>query len=274
MKTGTFKNGMAWASMGEGSKIALLIPGGPGNPAPGKGVGSKAPFKLLVGLIRSDFRLISVARPRNMPKGHTVADMAKDYADMIQAEFDGCVELIVGSSYGGIIAQYLAANHDSCFKHIVVHVAACDISPEGKNIDYAFAKEMSEGRPIAAGFEFSRGLFPETQFPWLMKWMMGLFVWLTSRNQHEFFESDMLIEGEAERQFNSREVLPKIRVPVLLIAGETDFYFPKELTLETQELIPNCSLQMYEGKGHVEAAFDARMCSDIQNFMGSSIDRH
>ncbi|MEM7019513.1 MAG: alpha/beta hydrolase [Pseudomonadota bacterium] len=266
-KTGIFSNDMAWSSVGDGNKVVIMIPGGPGNPTPGKGFMAKLEAKTFEPLLSAGYRLVNVARRRNMPHGHSVADMAQDYADMIAVEFNGRVDLIVGTSYGGIIAQYLAANHDNCFDNIVILVAACDISPE-KAVDYAFAKSIAEGKTFAAGAELSKTLFPGARFPWLARLAGGLMIWLTIKDgQHEYLASDVMVEAEAEMQFNSRAILPKINVPVLLIAGDKDVYFTEALTLETQMLIPDCQLQMYADKGHVEAASDSRAAEDILTFI-------
>lgn len=267
--TGVFNDGMAWSSVGDGDKVAILIPGGPGNLAPGSGFLARLEAKSLAPLLDAGYRLVTVTRRRNMPQGHSVADMAQDYADMIATEFDGRIELVIGTSYGGLIAQYLAAEHDHCFDHIVVLVAACDISQE-KSADYAFAKALSEGRNYAAGAEISGTLFPNWRFPRLARLTAGLLMWLSVRaGKHDFLASDVMVEAKAEMQFNSRAILSKISVPVLLIAGDKDTYFTEALTRETSSLIPNCQLRMYAGKGHVDAAIDRRVADDILAFVSS-----
>jgi len=259
---------MAWASEGEGDQIVISIPGGPGNPAPGS-----SDLKYFSRLVDAGYRVICVARCRNMPSGHSVEDMANDYAKMIDDEFDGQVKLIIGSSYGGIIAQYIAANHDQCFEHIVVHVAACQVDPVYREFDYGFAKKVSERKPVQAGMIMAKGLFPHRRFQSLVGVFLGFYVWFSMRKGHAHFCADTLIEGEAERLFNSRAVLPDVKVAVLLVAGDEDVYFPKELTLETESLIRDCQLRMYEGKGHIGAAVDPRFCDDILDFVAARFSR-
>ena len=77
---------------------------------------------------------------------------------------------------------------------------------------------------------------------------------------------DPLIEGRAEAAFDSRAVLPRITVPVLLIAGDRDLAFPKEVIEETARLVPDCTLVWYEGVGHVRAATSSRLPHDIVAF--------
>ncbi len=255
---------MAWLSMGEGDRVALAIPGGPGNSTP-----NLSSVKPLSGLVDAGYRVVCVARRRNMPQGHSVEDMARDYAELIATEFNGKVDLIIGSSYGGIVSQYIAAEHDHCFDHIVVHVAACQVHPESVMFDYRFAKAINEGKLFQAGMIMAAGLYAGARLRWIMQIVLGAYVWFVARSEHDTFASDTLVEGEAERNFDSRAVLPDIKVPVLLIAGGADIYFPMDLTLETASLIPDCHLRLYEGQGHVEAALDKRVCPDILDFINA-----
>ena len=264
LTSGVFSNGMAFAKWGDGDKVALAIPGGPGNEIP-SGIGLRLSLRPLKPLIDSGYAIWLVARRQGMPAGHSVEDMAADYADLIRDEFNGKVEVVVGSSYGGIIAQYLAANHEDTFGSVVVVVAACEVSPEGKVLDYEFAKAMSERRTTEAGATMVSGLFPRLP-QWLVR-PLGALVGRTMTGSHDSFASDILVEGKAEVAFDSRHALPNIRVPVLLIAGTDDMYFPLEVIEETAELIPDCTLRLYEGKSHVAAASDSRIASDILEFI-------
>ena len=263
---GTFDNSMTWSCYGDGDKVALMIPGGPGNLAPEIGWKGKLSIRPLLPLVEEGYRLVTVARPQNMPQGHSVADMAEDYAQMIATEFGGQVDLVIGGSYGGMIGQYLAADHPNCFKHMVILVAACEvIDPEG--IDQQYAQAIAEGRHFAAGAVMSKSLYPDAGFPLLPKLMIGLLTKLGAGNAHEYWANDIVIEAEAERTFDAREALPRITVPVLLLGGDKDGYFPEPLMRETADLIPNCTMRLYEGASHMQAAMDKRVASDILEFV-------
>jgi hypothetical protein len=56
-------------------------------------------------------------------------------------------------------------------------------------------------------------------------------------------------------------------VPVLLVCGDEDLHFPKEVYEETARLIPDCTLRMYEGIGHVGAVRDKRFPQDVLDFV-------
>jgi pimeloyl-ACP methyl ester carboxylesterase len=77
-----------------------------------------------------------------------------------------------------------------------------------------------------------------------------------------------MVEAEAVAAFDAREILPEIRVPVLLIGCDRDFDFPKEVYEETARLIPDCTLRMYENETVLQAGSDKRLPRDVLDFVG------
>jgi pimeloyl-ACP methyl ester carboxylesterase len=261
-----FPNRMAYARWGSGPKTLLLIPGGPGNTVP-----SGMRLSMLLGatrpLVEDGYTVWAVARKQDMPKGHTMADMAEDYAGLIADEFGGKVDLVVGVSYGGVIDFYLAARHPDRFGHIAIVGAAYDANEQGKTLDYDFAKLLSEGRNGEAGALMLRFMAPSLRVPGVARVLGAVLVRLMYGETHPYFASDMMVEAEAEMAFDAREVLPDISVPVLLVCGDEDMYIPKEVYEETARLIPDCTLRMYEGIGHVGAVRDKRFPQDVLDFV-------
>ena len=149
--TGIFPNGMAYVRWGTGAKTLLEIPGGPGNAFPTGGPALRMFQSQVRPFVENGYTVWGVVRKRNMPKGHTMADMADDYAGLIADEFGGKVDLVVGQSYGGMVGFYLAARHPDRFGHIAINVAGYEMSDEGKTLDYDFARLLSEGRNGEAG---------------------------------------------------------------------------------------------------------------------------
>ena len=265
--TGIFPNGMAYVRWGSGPKTLLWIPGGPGNTLP-----SGMRLSMLRGatrpLVDDGYTTWAVARKQNMPKGHAMADMAEDYAGLIADDFGGKVDLVVGVSYGGVIGFHLAARHPDRFGHIAIVGAAYDANQEGKALDYDFAKLLSAGRKNDAGaLMFREYMAPGLRMPGVARVIGALMVRQMYGETHPYFASDMMVEAEAEMAFNARDVLPGIAVPVLLVCGDEDRYIAKELYEETARLIPDCTLRMYRGVGHVGAVRDPRFPRDVLEFV-------
>ena len=265
--TGISASGMAYARWGEGAKTLLLMPGGPGNAAPG-GIGLWMMLRPFRRFVEEGYTIWYVARKRGMPEGHSIADMADDYAEFIEEELGGRVDVVLGTSYGGFIGFYLAARHPDRFGHIAIALAGYEVSERGKRIDYTFAERMSRGRPVEASRGMFEDYFPDVRIPGLARLfgeVMGRFGF---RGGHPEFASDVMVEADAEVAFDARPILPEIRVPVLLIGGGADFMFPEGYLEETARLIPDCTPRGYEGKDHMQAISDERLCPDVLEFIG------
>jgi pimeloyl-ACP methyl ester carboxylesterase len=263
--TGIFPNGMAYVRWGTGPKTLLFIPGGPGNAAP-SGMSMRM-FPLFRPLVADGYTAWYVARRRDMPKGHTIADMADDYAGLVANEFGGKVDLVVGVSYGGMIGFDLAARHPERFGHIAIAVAGYEVSEEGKTLDHDFARLLSEGRNGEAGALMVRSMAPGLRVPGAARVLGAVMGRIMAGEAHPSFASDVMVEAEAEVVCDARDVLPAIPVPVLLVCGDEDLYFPKEVYEETARLIPDCTLRMYDGAGHVGAIRDKRFAQDVLDFV-------
>ena len=96
VRRGAFPNGMEFLTWGAGSRKLLFIHGGPGSELP-KGLAGRMLRRWFGPFVKAGFTIWYVTRRRNMPRGHTVADMADDYADVITNQLDGRIDLLVGS---------------------------------------------------------------------------------------------------------------------------------------------------------------------------------
>ena len=82
--------------------------------------------------------------------------------------------------------------------------------------------------------------------------------------------ADVLVEVEAELAYDARPVLADIDVPVMLLCGDRDLFFPQELVDATVSQIRGCELVTYEGQGHVKVAASKRVPQDVLAF----VERH
>jgi pimeloyl-ACP methyl ester carboxylesterase len=263
-KYGIFENGIPYARYGEGKKSMLVFFGGPGNELP-KGLIFNF-FKKGLEPFVEDYTLYIVSRKSALNENYTTKDMADDYAEMIKNEFEGKVDVIIGTSYGGLIAQHLATDYPELFNYIVIAMAAHQISEEGKELDQKFAELLSNGRYKSAYALISNAIYPRGFKRRIYKalfWIVGAFV---RKPSSETFSKDVLIEAKAEVEHNATEILPRIKVPVLIICGDKDFYFPVEYVKEMANLIPKSSLKLYPNKGH-EIFEDKRFAKDVRDFI-------
>lgn len=268
LRKGTFPNGMEFSTWGSGSKTLLFLPGGPGSAIP-KGRLSQMSRRWFVPFVEAGYAIWLVTRRRSMPDGHTIEDMANDYAQVISEEFAGRVDLVLGESYGGMIAQYLAALHAGSFTHVAIVVAAAEVSDWGKEVDSRLASALERGDTVGFGMAFAEYVVPGRRSRWIRR-LVGPWIGRSLLSGRSYPPADLAVEIEAEMIFDSRPVLPDIEMPVLLIVGDRDRFFPMDVVEETVRLIPECTLVHYEGQGHMKVAASRRVVRDVLAFVERS----
>lgn len=261
---GAFANGMPYLRWGTGVRSLLFLQGGPGSapPAPGE---LRLMGRMFRPYVEAGYTLWIVSRRRHMGAGYTVADMADDFAEVIRDELGGRVDVVYGLSYGGLIAQYLAARHPDRAGRLVLVGAACEVSDSFKDVDYRWAAARAQPDPTAAGLAFAEYFVPGPHLRWLRRLLAPLLGRFTTAEGVP--PEDLIVEARAEMSFDSRAVLPDITAPVLLLVGDRDRAFPKALVEETSRLIPDCTLVWRRGRGHVGTAMSRSTPRDVLDFL-------
>jgi pimeloyl-ACP methyl ester carboxylesterase len=204
--TGVFPNGMAYARTGHGPRTVIAIPGGPGNGAPTL----RAVGPALHGLLAEGYTCWAVTRRRGMPSGHTVADIADDYAALIAEEFGGRVDLLLGNSMGGMLGFYIAARHPDAIGRLATVAAAAWTRDEGKAADLAFAPALADGRRGDAAVAMLGVVAPHIPQT-VARLLTPVLMLLVVGDMHPSFMSDLLIEAEACARYDARDILSRSR---------------------------------------------------------------
>ena len=85
-------------------------------------------------------------------------------------------------------------------------------------------------------------------------------------DMHPAFMSDLLIEAEACARYDARDILASITIPVLVIGGDQDRYFPLEAYEETARLIPGAILRIHRGQGHMRVLGSGAAAREVIEF--------
>jgi pimeloyl-ACP methyl ester carboxylesterase len=216
--------------------------------------------------VEAGYAVWFVTRRRGMPAGHTVADMADDYADVISGELGGRVDLVVGESFGGMIAQYLAARHGHLCGCVAVVIAAAEVSPWGKEVDSRLAAALARGDSAGVGSAFAEYALPGERSRWARR-LLGPWIGRSLLSGKHYPPEDLLVETEAEMSFDCRADLSDIDIPVVLLCGDRDRFFPVQVVEDTARLIPDCTLVWYQGQGHMKVATNRRVPHDVLTFV-------
>lgn len=263
-RRGTSANGMDYAVIGRGPRVLLFLQGGPGSSA------SPTASRLrpwILPLAEAGFAVWVVTRRRGMPTGHSVADMAADYARLVTEELGGRVDVVLGESFGGLIAQQLAAAHPELVGRLVLLSSACEISAWVKDVDTRMSAAMEDGEWATAGATFAEYLLPSERMWWARRLLGPLAAHMLTSGPYPV--SDLVVETRAEVAFDGRADLPRIDLPVLLVSGDRDLFFPRALVDETARLVPDCTLIRRAGKGHIRSSVDRRNAADVRTFVGA-----
>ncbi len=258
-RTGTFPNGVAYAALGTGPRTMLFLPGGPGTTSWEKALARG----FLPAYATGEFTVWWLARRRNMPAGHSIADMADDVAQVI-AELGGRVDAVVGASYGGLIALYLAARHPETVGKIVLLGSTAVIPEPTKALDRRFGEALGNGRFTEAG---EAGLEEMPVRSPLLRRLLAPFVGRMIASK-DLNGPDVLVEMEAEMAFDARPILPQVTAPVLIVAGTGDVLLPREVIEETAQGLRDCTVIWHDGENHGRTIRSPRTAGEVLDFLG------
>lgn len=258
VEKGFFANVVPYLRFGQGKKVLLIFSGGPGNYL--SSLMSKQ-FSFLA----NHYSIYLMSRKGMLPQGYAILDMAEDFAAVIKHEFGGEPVDIVGESYGGLIAQELAAAFPELVNRLVIAMSAHRFSVEGAQLDMRFAELVNEGKTRAA----FRSLAPMMNGGKLKRRLTAFFMSFLAPSMlvKPQFPADLIVEGKAEIVFDCKDRLSKISAPTLIFACDRDYFCPVELLRETAAGIVNSKLILYEGKGHMVSG--ERFNEDVLNFLTS-----
>ena len=101
-------------------------------------------------------------------------------------------------SFGGLIAQHLAADHPNLIRRLVIAMAAYKVGDEGKQLDTRYAELMSQGKKREASTEIISIMYPGGIKKQLFKFLMWLFGPLMMSKPTN--PMDLIVEAKAESE--------------------------------------------------------------------------
>lgn len=263
-RSGLSAGGMEFLVLGDGPRTMLSIPGGPGADLP-TGWWARLAAKESRPYLDAGYAVWTVTRVRHMPRGHSVADMADDYARFIREELDGRVDVVLGQSYGGMIALYLAGRHPELVGAVVLAAAAATIDGWGQDVEVRWTRLRAAGRHAEAGAVLLEYFLRGPRYAALRRLLGPLAGAPFVRSATP--SGDLVVELEAELVYDAREVLGRITAPVLLVCGEADEFFSVDTVRETAAGCAASTVITYPGKGHVGTLSSSRLPRDVLGWL-------
>ena len=240
------KNGTAagadYIRFGTGRKNLILLPG------LGDGLrtvkGTALPMALYYRSLAKDYTVYMFSRKRELSRGCTTRDMARDLKEAMDALGLETASL-VGVSMGGMIAQHFAAEFPHRLEKLVLVVTCGRENPvllESLEEWMACAKAGDHRALMDSNL---RRIYSDSYYR-KNKWMIPITGKLTKPKSYDRF----LIQAEACRSHDAYDRLPQIPVPTLVIGGEQDHALGGEASRELACRIPGAQLKMYPRWGH------------------------
>ncbi|HZT15679.1 MAG TPA: alpha/beta hydrolase [Gaiellaceae bacterium] len=207
-------------------------------------------------------RVYYANRRTGLAPGTTIAEIAAEHADAIDALGCGAVD-VLGVSTGSSIAQQLAADHPEKVRRLVLIGTGCRLSPSTRRLQMRVARAVRAGDPKRALAAMAVGvLFPRGE---PLARLLAPFVSPLARGLGDL--GDLATTIEAEDAFDLARCKGAISAPTLIAAGARDRFYPKPLLEETQRLIPGSFLQIAPRRGHLTAMTDLRLVAAVRAFL-------
>ena len=180
-----------------------------------------------------------ICRPKDMPSGTSVVDLAAWHAVALRESFGEPVD-VMGTSAGGVIALQLAVDHGDVLRRVVVSVAASRISDQGRR-DLLHALELERAGRSSAWL--SSGLVAHGP----LRLLAAAAYWGGRRRRRTPGEIALI---EAVQQWDVTGRLGEVTTPTLVIGGTHDPLVPVELAEATAHGIAGGRLELLQGRGH------------------------
>jgi pimeloyl-ACP methyl ester carboxylesterase len=268
---GTLDNGIEYATWGEGPRVLVFLPGGPGSSVP-RGFAARGMARRFAPYVEAGFSVRMLTRVRGMPPGHEVADMADDVDAALTETGDARADLVVGESFGGMVALHLAVRHPDRVGMLALVASGPAVSDWCAEIDRRLAEALRRRDRTEAATVFAEYLAPGRRARLLRRTLAPVFEDVVLPD-HDSAIDDALVEVEAELSCDARPLLHRITAPTLVLAGDRDRIFPFEDVLESARLVPDCEVRRFPGRGHVGMAASPLVPGEVLAFARRVEDR-
>ncbi len=199
----------------------------------------------------ADYRCIApdnrdVGRSARMSAPYTLSDIAEDAAALLR-DIGATPAHVVGLSLGGAVAQHLALQHPQSVRSL------CLVS--------SFARQGARQRELLLAWkEIYAAVDLTTFYRQANAWLFSEQFFERPRNAENALryiasgraqEPDAFArQVDAALEHDTRALLPALRVPALVIAGELDALAPPHLARELAAAIPGARLEIMPGAAH------------------------
>ncbi len=244
-KNGCVKVGntdMYYVAFGEGKKNLVVLPG------LSDGLWTvKGKAMLLAGSYKRFFRDYTVymfSRKNEIPEGYSIEDMADDQA-LAMRNLGIERAIVMGVSQGGMIAQFLAANHSELVEKLILVVTAPYANETIKSVVTKWIEMTQNASHTELMLDTAEKVYTK-EFNEKNKRYLPLVARFTKPKNYDRFCKN----AYAILDFDARQVLSKIKCPTYIMSGNCDNTVGNNAPYELRDAIENSEMIIFEGLGH------------------------
>ena len=243
VKTGLLLEDFPFACIGNGPRTLVIFPG-INDALQDATSNTKFAAWFCQGLAK-DRKVYLISRRHGLPNGHTITDMAADYARVFERVI-GRAD-VLGVSMGSAIAQHFAADYPDYVHRLVLGMAGPRLAPDKWEIcrHWIELSRKQQWRELYLDMiDKTYGASRRAVFEAFMPAAGNMFSPVPSTS------SDFIVSTEACLGYDTRDRLAAIQARTLVLGGSEDQLMPVEGFRDLAERIPNATLRLFDGAGH------------------------
>ena len=235
----TKKSEIEYFTFGKGSRIMVILPG-----VSVQSIMQSASFVASAYSCFSKSHTVYLFdRAKNLEKDCTVGDMAEDTVEAMK-ELGICDADLFGTSQGGMMAMYIAANYPELVHKLALGSTAARLNSECRKILRNWVKLAEAGNIVMLNRDITEKVFSPSfveEYRDFFKFKEGI------GTADEMKRFSCMVSGT--ENFDIYDRLDDIKCPVFVIGADEDRVVSGEASKEIAEKL-GCELYIYKGYGH------------------------
>ena len=245
-----------YAAFGRGSKALVIIPGLSLRDVRGAG----AVLAWMYRRFAKDYRIYVLDKKADIPEGCTVADLARDTVEALQAIGIHQASYL-GVSLGGMIAQEIAIAHPEMVERLILGVTASRTNHTMQAVVGNWIELAERGDFGGIVLDMLTVMY-SARYAKRYRWLFPMLAkYAKPKNEERFIRL-----AKACLTCVTYDRLNEIKAPTLVLGGEADHIVTGEASREIAERL-GCEIYMYEGLGHAAYEEAADFNERIERFL-------